>query len=355
MGNRSIIGFILFIFVIGFTLTGHMANADENLNTKLYYNEEYSFSVEYPSGWNVDDYGNFFDYGVSFSDGSEESFLYGIGLWNTNIVVAYYPDYLGEQDSLDFEDISTDEARQNQIEDSRNICNESTFEFEGYTCKDFRVVEELPSATSIDGYPIITTVFSMTKDYEDFSQDVSMVGVISDIYVGNDLWEIYTESDEDVFNEHEKYIIHLINSFKHPASPPVYATTDDESNGGGCLIATATYGSELAPQVQQLRELRDNKLLQTESGSAFMKSFNDFYYLFSPTIADYERENPYFKEGVKIAITPMISSLSILNYVDMDSEAEVLGYGISLILLNVGMYAGVPAIVVIGIRKNLNQ
>ncbi len=47
----------------------------------------------------------------------------------------------------------------------------------------------------------------------------------------------------------------------------------------------------------------------------------------------------------------MISSLSILNYVDMDSEAEVLGYGISLILLNVGMYVGVPAIVVIGIRK----
>ena len=26
--------------------------------------------------------------------------------------------------------------------------------------------------------------------------------------------------------------------------------------GGGCLIATATYGSEMSPQVQQLRELR---------------------------------------------------------------------------------------------------
>ena len=120
---------------------------------------------------------------------------------------------------------------------------------------------------------------------------------------------------------------------------------------GGCLIATATYGSELAPQVQQLRELRDNKLLQTESGTSFMNTFNNIYYSFSPIIADYERENPTFKEIVKIVITPMISSLSILNYVDMDSEVEVLGYGISLILLNLGMYVGAPTIVIVGIRK----
>ncbi|MFQ5440169.1 MAG: CFI-box-CTERM domain-containing protein [Nitrosopumilaceae archaeon] len=129
------------------------------------------------------------------------------------------------------------------------------------------------------------------------------------------------------------------------------AEDPSKDEGGGCLIATATYGSELAPQVQILRELRDNKLLQTESGTAFMQGFNDFYYSFSPHIADYERENPYFKEAVKITLTPMISSLSILNYVDMDSEAEVLGYGISLILLNVGMYVGAPAMVIFGIKK----
>jgi len=125
----------------------------------------------------------------------------------------------------------------------------------------------------------------------------------------------------------------------------------NDSGGGGCLIATATFDSELAPQVQMLREIRDNSLLQTESGTSFMKSFNDFYYSFSPIIADYERENPVFKEAVKLAITPMISSLSILNYVDMDSEESVLGYGISLILLNVVIYVGIPAIVIVGIRK----
>lgn len=118
---------------------------------------------------------------------------------------------------------------------------------------------------------------------------------------------------------------------------------------GGCLIATATYGSELAPQVQQLRELRDNQLLQTESGAAFMGTFNDIYYSFSPTIADMEREHPMFKEAVKLAITPMISTLSLME--NANSESEVLGIGISVIMLNLGMYLGVPAIVIVGIRK----
>ncbi len=139
---------------------------------------------------------------------------------------------------------------------------------------------------------------------------------------------------------------------KNGSTEPAKETTSVKTgNGGGCLIATATYGSELAPQVQQLRELRDNKLLQTESGITFMEMFNDVYYSFSPIIADYERENQLFKEAVKITITPMISTLSFMEYADSDSE--VLSIGISLIILNLGMYLGVPAIVIIGIRKKL--
>jgi len=72
--------------------------------------------------------------------------------------------------------------------------------------------------------------------------------------------------------------------------------TTETKKGGGCLIATATYGSKLAPQVQQLRELRDNPLLQTSSGTSFMNSFGDFYYSFSPMMADWEREIQYSKK-----------------------------------------------------------
>ena len=80
-----------------------------------------------------------------------------------------------------------------------------------------------------------------------------------------------------------------------------------------------------------------------------MAGFNEFYYSFSPVIADYERENPVFKEVVKMGLTPLISSLSILEHAD--SEEEILGYGISLIILNIGMYIAAPAIILYKTKK----
>ena len=127
--------------------------------------------------------------------------------------------------------------------------------------------------------------------------------------------------------------------------------SENVSQGGGCLIATATFDSELAPQVQNLRELRDEKILKTKVGSDFMNSFNEFYYSFSPQIADLEREHPIFKESVKIAITPMLFSLSLLNEVDLSSDFEVVGYGLSVIMLNLGLYFVTPALIITRFHK----
>ena len=126
-----------------------------------------------------------------------------------------------------------------------------------------------------------------------------------------------------------------------------------DGGDGGCLIATAAFGSELSPQVQFLREIRDNTVLQTESGSAFMAGFNQFYYSFSPAIADYERENLVFKEAVKITLTPLLTSLTLLHYADIDSESEMLGYGIGVILLNIGMYFVAPAVLIMTVKKRI--
>ncbi len=120
---------------------------------------------------------------------------------------------------------------------------------------------------------------------------------------------------------------------------------DKSKEGGGCLIATAAYGSEMAPQVQFLREIRDNAVMSTSSGTAFMSGFNQLYYSFSPTIADMERENPMFQQVVRAFITPMISTLSIMTLADNGLELQVLGLGISVIALNLGMYVAAPAAV----------
>jgi hypothetical protein len=143
-----------------------------------------------------------------------------------------------------------------------------------------------------------------------------------------------------------------------PGSKVLTSTNESSENesseeGGGCLIATAAYGSEMSPQVQLLREIRDNQLMNTEAGSAFMSGFNEMYYSFSPTIADMERESPIFKEIVKLGLTPMLSTLAIME--NADSESEVLGLGLSVIALNLGMYIALPAfgiIKVIQLRKN---
>ena len=129
----------------------------------------------------------------------------------------------------------------------------------------------------------------------------------------------------------------------------------EQNEGGGCLIATAAFGSEMAPQVQFLREIRDNTVMNTQSGTAFMTGFNQVYYSFSPAVADLERENPVFKEAVKVTLTPMLTSLTLLNYVEVDTEEEMLGYGISLILLNIGMYFVAPAAAIIAIKNRLNR
>ena len=156
----------------------------------------------------------------------------------------------------------------------------------------------------------------------------------------DDVFDMSIFAQEIVFDKNAKMI---------QENASIEQISDDK--GGGCLIATAAYGSELAPQVQQLREVRDNHLLQTNLGSDFMNSFNHFYYFFSPTVADYMRENSVFKEATKAGITPLITSLLILNHVDIDSEMEVLGYGISLIILNIGMYVGIPVSAIILVRK----
>ena len=121
------------------------------------------------------------------------------------------------------------------------------------------------------------------------------------------------------------------------------AATIDDDGSGGCLIATAAHGTELAPQVQRLREIRDNALLTTESGRAFMSAFGAAYYSFSPYVADLEREHPLLRQAAAVLVAPMLHALQVVGMAEPGSDASVAAYGALAIALVAGIYVAAPA------------
>jgi len=93
----------------------------------------------------------------------------------------------------------------------------------------------------------------------------------------------------------------------------------------GCIIATATYGSELSPEVQFLRGFRDGTVMSTFAGSEFMKVFNAWYYSFSPYIADFISKQPLLREAMKIPLYPLVGILHIsaLTYSALSFNPEL--------------------------------
>ena len=113
--------------------------------------------------------------------------------------------------------------------------------------------------------------------------------------------------------------------------------------GGGCLVATAAYGTELAPQVQALREVRDGAVMQTGAGAALLSTFHAAYYAVSPQVADLERGHPVFRDAVRAAIAPLLYSAQVLSLAEPGSDAGILAYGAAAIAMAAGLYVAAPA------------
>jgi len=88
-------------------------------------------------------------------------------------------------------------------------------------------------------------------------------------------------------------------------------TVQVPGTAGPCLIATATYGSELSEEVQFLRRFRDNSILKTSTGSNFMTAFNAWYYSFSPSVAGFISDHSSLRPIVKFALYPLIGILRV--------------------------------------------
>ncbi|MCW3991025.1 MAG: Ig-like domain-containing protein [Candidatus Bathyarchaeota archaeon] len=122
----------------------------------------------------------------------------------------------------------------------------------------------------------------------------------------------------------------------------------------GCFIATATYGSELSPQVQFLREFRDNTVLSTFAGSSFMTAFNGFYYSFSPGVASTISDNGVLRQVMKIVLYPLIgilrSSSLVFSLFSFSPELGVVMAGLVASSLIAVVYV-LPWVLLLGFLK----
>jgi len=89
------------------------------------------------------------------------------------------------------------------------------------------------------------------------------------------------------------------------------ATAEHTTTARRCIIASAAYGSDLAPPVQYLRDFRDQETLNTFAGAQFMKAFNAFYYSFSPALAEFISTTSPTLALTRALISPLIVSLQI--------------------------------------------
>ena len=94
-------------------------------------------------------------------------------------------------------------------------------------------------------------------------------------------------------------------------TPTTTTTPSPTPPPGGCLVATATYGSELSPEVQFLRGFRDRQVLSTFAGSQFMNAFNAWYYSFSPSVASFIGDHPVVRVAMKILLYPLVGILHL--------------------------------------------
>jgi len=323
--------------------------------------------LDYPNGFNSP----LLKSGESWTHTFEKVGVYPyfsmVGLWMTGIVNV-------ESSSIE-EEIETPDNTETEVSEKPVISKQNAFIF----------IDELPLMTISEGDPILITGQLITEDGNPIAGkkitietfDANGNSIVSDATTEEDgafLNEAYFmfdgessvvatfEGDNEYASAESSMIFDVSVTGQEVQAAQEQQTTQESKPfielpniGGGCLIATATYGTELAPQVQMLREIRDNSVLGTGSGAAFMSAFNSFYYSFSPKVSDLERQNPVFREIVKVTITPLISTLSILNYVDIDSEYEMLGYGIGVIMLNAGMYLGIPIISIIKCTKKTRK
>jgi hypothetical protein len=195
------------LYGIGYIVSPDVAPVIEDYDV---YNHN-KYSIEHPSNWNISKDGA----SIVFMDGSESSNFGEKGIWNS-IVYVNYIDNIGAK-------LSDSVEKEYQIDDIKTWCD-------SVVCSDLKIIKQYPPTITNQGYPIISTEYEAVvfypsiSGYEQLAEPyVRQIGVLSYIYIGDDMLSVDTMSDYDMYKSHEKLLFHMMYSVK----TPVYIQTTD--------------------------------------------------------------------------------------------------------------------------------
>ena len=117
-----------------------------------------------------------------------------------------------------------------------------------------------------------------------------------------------------------------------------------------CLIATASFGSELAPQVEFLRQFRDQGIDNTFAGSNFMLAFNLWYYSFSPSVAGSIHASSELQGAMQALLSPLILTLqgsaALFSTLSFQPELAVVLAGLAASAMIGVLYLWLPVVLI---------
>jgi hypothetical protein len=131
-------------------------------------------------------------------------------------------------------------------------------------------------------------------------------------------------------------------------SPPPTTTPPPQS---GCLVVTATLGTEMAPEVIFMRHVRDDMIGSNEIGRMLIVGWNNFYYSWSPTIAEIISNSKILRSASNVLLVPLIavthmtaviySTVSLLNPI----VSSIVAF-LSAAVLSITIYLLIPFLVI---------
>jgi len=124
------------------------------------------------------------------------------------------------------------------------------------------------------------------------------------------------------------------------------------------VIATAAYGSAMAPDVVYMRHVRDNLIGSTPTGRVLVDAFSAFYYSWSPPLAERIAGSGLLRAVFRVLLLPLVGIVHVtaLTFTGMASmtgsfDAASVAAFVTAATMTLAVYVGLPVLMVVKLER----